>query len=108
MLLTESPMPLTEQQFSHLRILGHDLKPVVDIGAGGLTESVLKQVDQALAEHEMLKVRVPFGNRARRDKLIDVVVPRACAVLVRRSSYEAVLYRPSPKGLISFPGGSPL
>jgi RNA-binding protein len=41
-----------------LRAHGHALKPVVQIGKGGVTKGVLAQVAQALYDHELVKVRI--------------------------------------------------
>jgi len=56
--VTASPAPLTGKQRSFLRALAHPLKPVVQIGHGGLTDSVLGAIDSALSTHELIKVRI--------------------------------------------------
>jgi RNA-binding protein len=52
---------LSGKQRSFLRALAHPLKPLVQIGHGGLTEAVLTAIDGALHTHELIKVRVT-GN----------------------------------------------
>lgn len=56
--VTASPAPLTGKQRSFLRALAHPLKPVVQIGHGGLTDAVLAAIDGALATHELIKIRI--------------------------------------------------
>ena len=90
-------MRLTNEQTDYLRILGHTLEPVLEIGAGGLTESQLKEIDRALADRELIKVRVPYGDRARRQRLLEELAPLSHAHLVERASHTALLYRPSRK-----------
>jgi len=51
-------VPLSGKQKRYLRALGHHLEPVVQLGKNGLTEAVTSAVDAALAEHELIKVRV--------------------------------------------------
>jgi RNA-binding protein len=41
-----------------LRAAGHHLSPVVQVGKEGVTEAVLRQIDQALLDHELVKVKV--------------------------------------------------
>jgi RNA-binding protein len=41
-----------------LRGLGHALDPVVQVGKLGATSSVIKQVGQALLDHELVKVKI--------------------------------------------------
>jgi RNA-binding protein len=56
-----------------LRAHGHALKPVVQVGKGGVTSGVLAQVAQALFDHELVKVRIgtecPVDRFAVADKL---------------------------------------
>jgi RNA-binding protein len=41
-----------------LRGYGHAMSAVVQIGKAGVTEAVVKQIDQALADHELIKVKL--------------------------------------------------
>jgi RNA-binding protein len=47
-------------QRKHLRAQAHHLKPVVIVGAKGLTEQLIGSVDTALTDHELIKVK--FGE----------------------------------------------
>ena len=58
-------MPITASQRRYLRELAHPLKPVVTLGAKGVTAPVLAELDLALDHHELLKVRLS-GDRAQR------------------------------------------
>jgi len=51
-------MPLTGKQNQYLRSLGHHLNALVQIGKHGVTESVTAAVDQALLDHELIKIRI--------------------------------------------------
>ena len=46
-----------------LRSQAHHLDPVVLLGANGLTEAVMKEIDRALKAHELIKVKVPTDDR---------------------------------------------
>jgi len=41
-----------------LRAAGHHLSPVVQVGKEGVTPAVLRQLDEALLAHELVKVKV--------------------------------------------------
>jgi len=41
-----------------LRAHGHAMSPIVQVGKAGVTEGLVKQVIQALADHELIKVKV--------------------------------------------------
>ena len=47
-------LELNSAERSALRSQAHDLKPVVMIGADGLTPAVLKEIDQSLKAHTLL------------------------------------------------------
>ena len=48
---------LKSSQRKWLRGQAHALKPVVQIGKMGLSEGALRQIDEALADHELIKVQ---------------------------------------------------
>lgn len=94
----EAPIDtLTSKQRAHLRTLAHHLKPLLQVGADGVTEAVVDAVRDALNTRELLKVKVlesaPVDARAAADQLgrrIDrVQVPQVIGRTV-------VLYRPHP------------
>ncbi|MEJ2345430.1 MAG: ribosome assembly RNA-binding protein YhbY [Gammaproteobacteria bacterium] len=88
-------MKLTEKRKRFLRARAHDLKPVVIVGAAGLTEPVLKEIDLSLAHHELLKVRVNAADRDERGGLITRMCRELDAALVQSIGHVAVLYRPA-------------
>ncbi len=90
-------MPLSEAQKKHLRGLGHNLKPVVMVGDGGLSASLLEEYESSLAHHELIKVRIRVGNRTARDTLIAELCEHAGAELVQRVGNMALLYRENPE-----------
>ena len=42
----------------HLRALGHHLRPVVLVGKEGVTSMLVEATQSALADHELIKVRL--------------------------------------------------
>jgi RNA-binding protein len=50
-------MPLSGNQRRFLRSLGHHLEPIVHVGHQGATEGVVKALQQALNDHELVKVK---------------------------------------------------
>lgn len=62
-------------QRKHLRAQAHHLKPVVIVGAKGLTESVIASVDAALDDHELIKVK--FGEFKEEKKDLSAQISQA-------------------------------
>ena len=81
----------------HLKALAHDRKPVVLIGANGLTDAVLAEIDQALSHHELLKVRVNAADRDERQDIINRISRELSAELVQRVGHVATFYRRDPE-----------
>ena len=46
-----------------LRAIGHKLKPVVTVGGNGLNEAVVAELERALTQHELIKVKLAVGGR---------------------------------------------
>ena len=65
---------MTPAERKALKAKAHKLEPVVHIGAKGLTDEVMAEIDRALRAHELIKVRAgsmerdqrvaPFADRA--------------------------------------------
>jgi RNA-binding protein len=91
-----STAPLSERQRRHLRGLAHALQPVIRLGTAGLTEAVARETERALADHELIKVKAPGGDRDTRDALFAELARRTGSSLVHRIGHVAVLYRPRP------------
>jgi RNA-binding protein len=92
-----APPELSERQRRHLRALAHPLKPVVRLGNAGLTEAVARETERALADHELIKVKAPGGDRELRNELFVELAARTGSALVHRIGNVAVLYRPHPQ-----------
>jgi RNA-binding protein len=84
--------PLTSRQRAHLRKLAHHLDPVVHVGQRGLTEAVIAGVEETLAAHELIKVRLA-GDRERRSELTAEIARRTGANLAGTIGRIAILYR---------------
>ena len=54
---------LTEPQKKHLRRLAHPLQPIVTLGNAGLTDAVVKELDRALTDHELVTSVRKFINQ---------------------------------------------
>jgi RNA-binding protein len=89
-------MQLTEKQRRHLKGLAHPLKPVVLMGNAGLTEAVIAATEQALHDHELIKVRLPGLERDDRDAALAQLAERTGSAMVTRIGHVAVLYKRNP------------
>ena len=90
-------MQLNEKQRRHLKGLAHPLKPVILMGNSGLTDAVVAETLRALADHELIKVRLPGLDREERDAALAALADRTGSALVTRIGHIAVLFRPRDK-----------
>ncbi len=90
-------IPITDHQRRWLKKQAHHLKPVVQLGAAGLTDAVMAEVDLALAHHELIKVKVPGGDHDERDTVVDAIAEGANADLVQRIGNTASYFRANPE-----------
>lgn len=87
---------LNERQRRHLRRLGHDLKPIVRTGSNGLTDAVLAELDVALRDHELVKVKLVADDRKQRRTYIEEIIAATGAELVQSIGHTVLIYRPNP------------
>lgn len=86
--------PLTGKQIRRLKSLAHHLEPVVYIGKQGITDSLIQAAAQALADHELIKIKfIDFKDEKR--SLVEEVVSRTDAALVQIIGNVAVVFRPA-------------
>lgn len=96
-------MPLSGKQKHHLRALAHKLKPVIIIGDAGLTGGVATETDNALAAHELIKVRINAADRHARKDIAAALCEQTGAEIVQHIGNIAVLYRAGDKNRITLP-----
>ena len=89
--------PLTSSQAKYLRGLAHSLKPVVFIGQKGVNAAVLESVREALAAHELIKVRfVDVQDRRIMAEGAAEVQQKTDSCLAGAIGHVAIFYRPQP------------
>lgn len=87
-------LTLSAEQRSELRSQAHALKPVVLIGAEGLTDAVLKEIKVHLAAHQLIKVRVFGDEREERLAIYEEICDRLSAAPIQHIGKLLVIYKP--------------
>ncbi|MDC8830904.1 ribosome assembly RNA-binding protein YhbY [Alteromonas gilva] len=96
-------MKLSNKQKQFLKGLAHPLKPVVQLGANGLTEGVLAEVESALEHHELIKVKVPTDDREEKTLIMDAIIRETNAEKLQVIGHTLILYRPTEECKIELP-----
>ena len=89
--------PPSSKELRQLRAQAHSLKPVVTIAGKGLAPSVLEELDRALNDHELIKVKVAVGDREQRGAMIGELCAQTNAYLVQRVGNIATVLRTNPE-----------
>ncbi len=106
-------------QKKHLRGLAHNLKPVVQIGKEGITEGVIRAVEEGLFRHELIKIKFT-DFKEQKEALTGEIEIKTGSERVGMIGHMALLYRqqvdpekrkivlpqrktPFPRKLVKFP-----
>ena len=85
------------QDIKQLRAIGHKLKPVVTIAGKGLSESVIAEVDRALTDHELIKIKLAVGSRDARAAVAAEICDHSGAEIVQSIGNIIVVLRRTAK-----------
>ena len=89
-------MELDNATIKRLKGIGHDLKPVVMIGNNGVTPAIIEEINRALNDHELIKVKLPAGSKHDRDLVCTELASAAKASLIHTIGRMALLLRQNP------------
>ena len=94
-------MSLSNEQKKHYRAIGHNLNPIVTIASNGLSESVANEIERALSDHELIKIKLAIGDRGARKAAVDAICELTHADVVQEIGKVAIIFReakqPNPK-----------
>lgn len=90
-------MKLSTDKIKQYRTIGHNLHPVVTIAGKGLTDTVLAEVNRALEDHELIKVKIAVIDRALRKATIEELCTSSNAQLVQEIGKIALIFRAAQK-----------
>lgn len=100
---------LNPKQRQYLKGLAHSLKPILQIGKAGVTDSGLRSIENLFNSRELLKVKVSDTAPENADESGERIASSLENVeLVQVIGKTIVLYRPHPeKPVIKLPGKGP-
>jgi len=86
-------MALTSKQRQYLKGLAHPLAPIVRVGRGRVTESLITETKKSLLAHELIKVRIDIDDSAERSAIAEKLAAAAEAEIAGRVGKIVILYR---------------
>jgi RNA-binding protein len=95
---------LSGKQRRHLRALAHDLRPIVQVGKGGIDDGLIAAVEQALLDHELIKVKVGESAGLDRHEVSEAIASKTTSEIAQVLGNTLILYRAHPeKPVIELP-----
>lgn len=87
--------PLTNPEIRKFKAAAQNLEPMLKVGKAGLSEGFIRSVEQALAQHELVKIK--FAEfKAEKKELAPQLAEKTASHLVMRVGNVMVLHRPKP------------
>ena len=91
------PTELTGKQVRHLKSLGHLIKPLMQVGKGGVTDQFIHQVRKTLNDHELIKVKLIQSAPTNLDETATVLASQVPCHVVQKIGKTALLYNQREK-----------
>jgi RNA-binding protein len=90
-------LELSGKQKRKLRALGHHLQVLVQVGQKGVTPEVVAAVEQALADHELVKVKLPAEAMEERHAAAESLATQTESALAQVLGRTLLLYKQKKK-----------
>ena len=89
-------MALTKKQIKQLRALANTLSPLLYVGKNDITDAAVKQADETMQYHELMKCAVQDGSGLSAKEAADALAQKLDAEVVQVIGNRFVLFRVSP------------
>lgn len=83
-----------------LKAKAHHLKPVVLLGAKGLTPAVIEEANLALTAHELIKIKINGAEKEGRRLIATELCNQLHAELVQLIGTIAIIYRKNDETIL--------
>ncbi len=90
-------MTLSKLEIKRYKQIGHHLKPCIIIGQHGIGDNLINEVNRALDDHELIKIKINSESREEKQLLIDELSTKIDAELVQTIGKTALLFRLAKK-----------
>lgn len=90
-------MPITQQQKKQFQTIGHHLSPVVIIAKNGLSEGVISELERALNDHELIKIKLDLADPTERKLLASEISKLTQCEVVQSIGKIALVYKKAEK-----------
>ena len=94
---------ITNSAKKKFRQIGHHLRPIVTVGNHGITNGVIKEMQRALQDHELIKVKLNIEKKSERAREVKNLTTALDAYFIQLIGKNVLLYKKNPcaKALLS-------
>ncbi len=86
-------MSLSNEQKKRYRSIGHGLSPIVTIASNGISENVIAEIDRALNDHELIKIKLVLEDKASRKEAVAEISQQMNATVIQEIGKVVLLLR---------------
>lgn len=90
-------MTLSTADKKSYRAIGHKLKPIVTIAQKGFTDNIKSEIERALKEHELIKIKLNTSNKEEMKVLSEAICQEFGAESIQSMGHVLLLYRAAKK-----------
>lgn len=90
-------MPLSTALKKEYRTIGHGLNPIVTVAGNGLSDGVQDELNRALEDHELIKIKLVIADRDIRAQTAQEICKICRCELVQEIGKVALLFREARK-----------
>ena len=86
-------MAFTNADKKRFRTIGHNLKPVVFIAQRGITDNIKLEIERALKQHELIKIKTVIRDRDERKRVVASICAEFKAECIQSVGNVLLLFR---------------
>lgn len=86
-------MTISKSKIRELRSQAHSLHPIIILGAKGYTEAVQAEIERALFDHELIKIRLSGLEREEKRALAQHICETHQAEIIQLLGHVLTIYR---------------
>jgi RNA-binding protein len=90
-------MSLSNAAKKRFRAIGHNLHPIISIAEKGLSENIKLEIDRALRDHELIKIKLVVADRDEKKSLTESICTEFKAECVQSIGHIILIYRAAKK-----------
>ena len=86
-------MPGSKIDRKHFKAIGHSLKPIVIVSHRGLSANIHNEIDRALSDHELIKIKILTAKRTDRDDISKEICRHHNAEYIQGIGHVILIHR---------------